>query len=99
MEDQPKKEGMSTIKKVAAGAAIGIAVPAAVGAARTVLGKRRRGGEKPGGSSQSRTPNSNSSGGNRTKEQLYNEAKRLNIEGRSRMTKAQLERAISRAKS
>ena len=30
----------------------------------------------------------------RTKEQLYNEAKRRGIEGRSKMTKAQLERAL-----
>jgi hypothetical protein len=30
----------------------------------------------------------------RTKEQLYNEAKRRNIPGRSRMTKAQLQRAV-----
>src|SRR5215211_1801745 len=34
----------------------------------------------------------------RTKEQLYKQAKRLEIEGRSNMTKAQLERAIERAK-
>jgi hypothetical protein len=34
----------------------------------------------------------------RTKEQLYNQAKRLKIDGRSNMTKAQLERAIARAK-
>jgi hypothetical protein len=32
----------------------------------------------------------------RTKAQLYNEAKRRGIEGRSRMTKAQLERAVAR---
>jgi hypothetical protein len=32
----------------------------------------------------------------RTKEQLYNEAKRRGIEGRSRMNKAQLERAVAR---
>ena len=31
----------------------------------------------------------------RTKEQLYNEAKRRRIEGRSRMNKAQLERAVA----
>jgi hypothetical protein len=31
--------------------------------------------------------------------QLYNQAKRLKIEGRSSMTKAQLERAISRRRS
>ena len=30
----------------------------------------------------------------RTKEQLYNEAKQLNIEGRSKMTKQQLQRAV-----
>ena len=35
----------------------------------------------------------------RTKEQLYNQAKRLNIEGRSKMTKAQLHRAIGRQRS
>jgi hypothetical protein len=31
----------------------------------------------------------------RTKEQLYGEAKRLGVEGRSKMTKAQLQRAIA----
>ena len=30
----------------------------------------------------------------RTKEQLYNEAKRMNVPGRSRMTKQQLQRAV-----
>jgi hypothetical protein len=34
----------------------------------------------------------------RTKEQLYNEAKRLNISGRSRMNKQQLQRAVDRRK-
>jgi hypothetical protein len=33
-----------------------------------------------------------------TKEQLYARAKRLGIEGRSKMSKAQLQRAVSRAK-
>ena len=37
-------------------------------------------------------------GANRTKEQLYRQAKRLGVEGRSKMTKAQLERAVARAK-
>jgi hypothetical protein len=32
----------------------------------------------------------------RTKEQLYNEAREMNIPGRSRMTKAQLARAVGR---
>ena len=34
----------------------------------------------------------------RTKEQLYNEAKRMGIEGRSKMTKQQLQRAVDRRK-
>ena len=34
--------------------------------------------------------------GGRTREQLYNEAKRRNIPGRSKMNKAQLERAVGR---
>ena len=87
------------MKKVAAGAAIGVAVPAAVGLARKFLGNRGGGGEEPQNPSRTRSWSSGSSGSNRTKDQLYDEAKRLNIEGRSRMTKAQLERAISRARS
>jgi hypothetical protein len=35
----------------------------------------------------------------RTRDQLYNEAKSLGIEGRSRMNKAQLERAVSTKRS
>jgi hypothetical protein len=31
----------------------------------------------------------------RTKDQLYNEAKNLNISGRSKMSKAQLQRAVA----
>jgi hypothetical protein len=34
----------------------------------------------------------------RTKEQLYNEARRMGIEGRSSMNKAQLQRAVDRRK-
>jgi hypothetical protein len=34
--------------------------------------------------------------GGRTKEQLYEEARRKGVEGRSKMTKAQLESAVSR---
>ena len=34
----------------------------------------------------------------RTKEQLYAEAKRLGIEGRSKMNKQQLQRAVARKK-
>jgi hypothetical protein len=38
---------------------------------------------------------SGTGGGGRTKEQLYNEAKRRGIKGRSKMNKAQLQRAIA----
>jgi hypothetical protein len=34
----------------------------------------------------------------RTRDQLYNEAKDLGVEGRSRMNKAQLQRAVDRKK-
>jgi hypothetical protein len=34
----------------------------------------------------------------RTKDQLYNEARRMGIEGRSRMTKQQLQRAVDSRK-
>jgi hypothetical protein len=34
----------------------------------------------------------------RTREQLYNEARRMNIKGRSQMNKAQLQRAVDRKK-
>jgi hypothetical protein len=34
----------------------------------------------------------------RTRDQLYNEAKNLGIEGRSNMNKAELERAVDRRK-
>jgi hypothetical protein len=34
-----------------------------------------------------------------TRDQLYNEAKQLGVEGRSRMNNAQLQRAVDRKKS
>src|SRR3954470_998205 len=77
-------------------------------AARTVNKERARSGEAKESSRLSRTDISSSrrgglrSGTNRpkgrTKEQLYNEARRLNIEGRSSMTKEQLQRAVDRRK-
>ncbi|HZT46223.1 MAG TPA: hypothetical protein VFA24_08600 [Gaiellaceae bacterium] len=77
-------------------------------AARTVNKQRARAGEARQSSRLSRTDLSSGrrgglrSGTNRpkgrTKAQLYNEAKRMGIEGRSRMTKAQLERAVDRRK-
>jgi hypothetical protein len=77
-------------------------------AARTVNKERARTGEAKEASRTSRRDMSSSrrgglrSGTNRpkgrTKEQLYNEAKRMNISGRSRMNKQQLQRAVDRRK-
>jgi hypothetical protein len=38
---------------------------------------------------------SGSGGGGRTRDQLYNDAKKLGIEGRSRMNKRQLQAAVA----
>jgi hypothetical protein len=77
-------------------------------AARTVNKERARAGEAKSSSRLSRTDMSSGhrggirSGTNRpkgrTKDQLYNEAKRMGIEGRSRMNKQQLQRAVDRRK-
>ena len=77
-------------------------------AARTVNKNRARSGESR---TRSRSSTSGSSpqrrGGQRsgtnrqkgqTKEQLYNQAKRLRIEGRSSMNKSQLQRAVAAKK-
>jgi hypothetical protein len=74
-------------------------------AARTVNKERARSGETRGRASRTSTRDMSSSrrggmrsGSNRTKgrtkEQLYNEAKRLSVPGRSQMTKSQLQRAV-----
>jgi hypothetical protein len=73
-------------------------------AARTVNKERARTGEARESSRTSRQDMSSGrrgglrSGTNRpkgrTKEQLYNEAKRMNIGGRSKMSKQQLQRAV-----
>lgn len=74
-------------------------------AARTVNKERARAGEaKTSSRSSTKDISSGRRGGlrshkgpgGRTKAQLYNEAKRRNIRGRSTMTKAQLERAVDR---
>ena len=74
-------------------------------AARTVNKERARSGEAK---QKSRTSvkdissgrrgglRSHQGSGGRTYDQLYNEAKQKGIEGRSKMNKAQLERALSR---
>src|ERR687887_1069044 len=87
MARETEKEGMSTGKKVAAGAAIGVAVPTAVGVAKKLLGNGDDGDERQGrsaGRSRRATTRSTSStrrgassrAKGRTKEQLYNQAKR-----------------------
>ena len=73
-------------------------------AARTVNKERARGGESRT-SSRSSTDDissgrrggrrSGSGPGGRTKEQLYNDAKRLKVEGRSTMSKKQLQAAVA----
>jgi hypothetical protein len=73
-------------------------------AARTVQKERARSGESR---QRSRTSTrdissgrrgglrSGSGGGGRTRDQLYNDAKRLGIEGRSKMNKRQLQAAVA----
>jgi hypothetical protein len=74
-------------------------------AARTVNKERARAGESKQKSRTSTNDISSSRRGGlrshsgsqgRTKEQLYNEAKNKNIKGRSKMSKAQLEKAVGR---
>jgi hypothetical protein len=77
-------------------------------AARTVNKERARSGEARESSPSSRRDMSSyrrggqRSGSNRprgrTKEQLYNEAKKMNVRGRSRMNKQQLQRAVDARK-
>ena len=73
-------------------------------AARTVNKERARSGEAKSSSRLSREDMSSSRRGGqrsgtdrakgRTRDQLYNEARKLGIEGRSSMNKAQLQRAV-----
>ena len=77
-------------------------------AARTVNKERARSGEaKTASRSSTHDLSSGRRGGlrsgtnrprGRTKEQLYNEARQMGIEGRSTMTKEQLQRAVDRRK-
>ncbi|MCC3762046.1 plasmid stabilization protein [Glycomyces sp. TRM65418] len=74
-------------------------------AARTVNKERARKGEtKTASRTSTKDMSSSKRGGKRshsgpkgrTKDQLYEEARRKNIEGRSKMNKAELERALKR---
>jgi DNA ligase D-like protein (predicted 3'-phosphoesterase) len=77
-------------------------------AARTVNKARARSGESRTGSrSSTQDMSSGRRGGQRsgssgpkgrTRDQLYNEAKKLNVDGRSRMNKSQLQRAVDNKK-
>jgi hypothetical protein len=138
MDEQEMGGGFSP-KKVVAGAALGVAVPAAVAVAKKLVGgsddgesdgddaRERDDGardepisrerkqttrrspakaksatsrkKQTAGSRAKRTTGSPASRTkNRTREQLYKQATRLKIDGRSSMNKAQLERAVDRAK-
>src|SRR5436305_81396 len=78
-------------------------------AARTIQKERaRRGQAKSASRSSVRDISSSRRGGlrsgrsgprGRTRDQLYNEARQLGIEGRSKMTKQQLQRAVDRKKA
>src|SRR3954469_1355216 len=78
-------------------------------AARTVNKERARSGEaRTRSRTSTRDMSSSRRGGQRsgtsrpkgrTRDQLYNEARRLRVDGRSKMTKAQLQRAVDGAKS
>ncbi|GAA1645852.1 plasmid stabilization protein [Catellatospora bangladeshensis] len=74
-------------------------------AARTVNKERARAGEAKQSSALSKKDissgrrgglRSHRGEGGRTRDQLYEEAKKKNIKGRSAMTKAQLQRAVDR---
>ena len=94
IKDSAKKRGASTkrAKEIAA---------------RTVNKERARSGEsrqrsrsstRDMSSSRRGGLRSHSGAGGQTKEQLYNQARRLNIKGRSKMNKRQLLAAINRRK-
>ncbi|HET9185033.1 MAG TPA: hypothetical protein VFN82_02725 [Solirubrobacterales bacterium] len=75
-------------------------------AARAVNKERARSGESKSSSSSSRRGSSASSrggkqsgrgSGGKTREQLYNDARKLGIEGRSKMSKKELQHAVAGA--
>jgi hypothetical protein len=91
IKESQKKEGRSTSRAKQIAAATVNKERARKGEARSAspsstrdISSGRRGGLRSG-----------SGPGRRTKEQLYNEAKRRGIKGRSRMNKAQLQRALA----
>ena len=94
IKESEKKQGRSTKRAKQIAAATVNKERARKGESRSAsrsstrdISSGRRGGLRSG-----------SGPGGRTKEQLYNEAKRMNIAGRSRMNKQQLQRAVDRRK-
>ena len=92
IKDSAKGRGASTKRAKQVAAATVNKERARKGESRTAsrsslqdMSSGRRGGKRSG----TNRPNG------RTKEQLYNEAKRRGIKGRSRMNKAQLQRAVA----
>jgi hypothetical protein len=92
IKDSAKKRGASTKRAKQVAAATVNKERAQSGEARTAsrsstrdMSSGRRGGQRSG---------TNRPKG-RTKEQLYNEAKRRGVKGRSRMTKSQLQHAVA----
>ena len=92
IKESEKKQGRSTRRAKEIAAATVNKERARKGEAKTAsrsstrdISSGRRGGLRSGGGPQGRT-----------KEQLYNEAKKKNIKGRSSMSKADLEKALSR---
>ncbi len=95
IKDSAKEQGKSTKRAKEIAARTVNKERARSGEARTAsrssthdISSGRRGGLRSG----TRRPNG------QTKEQLYNEAKRLNVKGRSRMSKRQLLAAVNRKK-
>jgi hypothetical protein len=91
IKDSEKKQGRSTRRAKQIAAATVNKERARKGESKTAsrsstrdISSGRRGGLRSG-----------AGGGGRTKEQLYNEAKRRGIKGRSKMNKAQLQRAVA----
>jgi hypothetical protein len=91
IKESEKKQGRSTQRAKQIAAATVNKERARKGESRSAsrsstrdISSGRRGGLRSG-----------SGGGGRTKEQLYNEAKRRGIKGRSKMNKAQLQRAVA----
>ena len=91
IKESEKKQGRSTRRAKQIAAATVNKERARKGESRSAsrsstrdISSGRRGGLRSG-----------SGGGGRTKEQLYNEAKRRGIKGRSKMNKAQLQRAVA----